>query len=314
MTVVMILTCIYYLLHVVPETVSDPLLKTEQTIPSKIESKELLASLFANGSLPRELCKLSWLESDGWFCELDADWIRRKRNDRIQHKQNRFNDVANNFFGNNWEPTFQCPFEQRIGVPGDGGKWVCDIHKLEGDHQMPLVYSAGSSGNYIFEEAVKNLLPRAEIHTFDAGLYGCKPQICTFHPAFISDGKSSGSRSFKTIIEALGHKGQRIDILKIDIEGSEYPALEALFSRSTNTTTEKDNADDIPYVRQILVEIHLQSMQGGEIPISRVHGLFELLRANNFVIFHKEPNLNNPNNVCEYGFVRMNPAFFVGPS
>ena len=310
-TISIIFTCIYYLLHVVPETISDPLLVAQSKRTSKTDPSQLPSSLFPSGSLPRELCNLSWAESDGWFCEFDEDWKRRKRNDRAQHRQNRFNEVNRLFFQNNWEPTLQCAFEQRVGIPGDGGKWVCDIHKLEGDHQMPLIYSAGSSGNFVFEEAVKMLLPRAEIHTFDAGIYGCKPQVCTFHPVYISDGKASGSKSFKTIIDALGHKGQTIDILKIDIEGNEYLALEALFSKSSNTTT---GNDEIPYIRQILIEFHLQNMQGGDIPISRVHGMFELLRANNYVIFHKEPNLNNANNVCEYGFIRMNPAFFVPPS
>ena len=54
-----------------------------------------------------------------------------------------------------YEPTFSCPFEERIGAVGEGGKWICDPYKLRsggptaGDGNGPapcLVYSVGSHG------------------------------------------------------------------------------------------------------------------------------------------------------------------------
>lgn len=309
-TVSIALICIYILLYFIPQTMPDRLFM--------IGSKQTLSLLLSssNGSMPRELCQLSLLESDGWFCESDNDWKRRKRLYHLQDRRNRFNDIRHVFFQNNWEPTIQCAYERRVGTMGDGGKWVCDIHKLETYNSTSLIYSIGSSGNFVFEEGVKELIPKAEIHTFDEGYFACRPDLCTFHRAFIGDGQAVGTKSLSQIINKLGHRQRKIDILKIDIEGSEYTALEAFFkhpSKTTNSSDGKDNDHDIPYIRQILIEFHLQIGTVDE-PISRVHGLFELFRANNYAIFHKEPNLYNPNNVCEYGFIRLNPTFFNNQS
>src|SRR5690242_15023414 len=76
-------------------------------------------------------CQLSLYESDGWFCELDSDWTRRKALHHLQHKRNHISDSRRLFFQNNWEPTIQCKFERRLGNPGDGGKWICDIHRFK---------------------------------------------------------------------------------------------------------------------------------------------------------------------------------------
>lgn len=295
------LICIYFLLHVIPQTKPDPLFTMVFKNPSN-----------GNGQMPRDMCQLSLRESDGWFCEFDDDWKRRRRLHHMQDRRNRFNDGRHVFFQNNWEPTIPCAAEQRVGTMGDGGKWACDLHKLESNTSTPLVYSIGSSGNFVFEEGIKELLPNAEIHTFDRANYGCRANLCTFHQAYVGDGKTPGGKSLNMIIDELGHRQRTIDILKLDIEGSEYAVFEAFLKHPSNTTAGSDGKDSdnkTPYIRQILIEIHLHSDAGDE-PISRVHGLFELLRLNNYAIFHKEPNLYNPNNVCEYGFIRLNPTFF----
>eukprot|EP00951_Prasinocladus_malaysianus_P019895 scaffold161663_cov33-Prasinocladus_malaysianus.AAC.1 len=75
---------------------------------------------------------------------------------------------------NNYEPNFSCMFERRLGLPGDGGKWVCDPHKLQRVKDC-LVYSFGSDNKFDFEEAVTYQIgPHCEIHTFDHTI-GLKP-------------------------------------------------------------------------------------------------------------------------------------------
>ena len=249
-------------------------------------------------------CHLSMIESDDWFCEQDSDWKRRKMIHHIQDKRNRISDKRSSFFQNNWEPTIHCEFEQRLGNTGDGGKWICDIHRFQQiNNTNLLIYSFGSNGDFSFEQAIKGQLPKAEIHTFDMGLFKCPDNVCIFHQARLGNGKSDGSKSLPMIINELGHQKRPIHILKVDIEGSEFNLFEDLFNSSNI------NQIHTPYIRQILFEIHL----GGGIneeTSHRTHKLFELFRANNYAIFHKEANLFDAQNVFEYALLRLNAAFF----
>ncbi|CAF5097666.1 unnamed protein product, partial [Rotaria sp. Silwood1] len=139
-------------------------------------------SLSSSGELSPNQCQLSMKESDDWFCELDSDWKRRKILHHIQDKRNRASNKRRTFFQNNWEPTIQCEFERRVGNIGDGGKWVCDIHRFGSMNTTNiLVYSLGSNGDFSFERAIKELFRNAEIHTFDKRLYRCPENVCTFH-------------------------------------------------------------------------------------------------------------------------------------
>jgi hypothetical protein len=252
-------------------------------------------------------CNLSMNESDGWFCELDSDWKRRKMLHHIQDKRNRISDVRSAFFQNNWEPTIQCEFERRLGNPGDGGKWVCDIHRFKQMNDTNLlIYSFGSNGDFSFERAIKEQLSKAEIHTFDMGTYQCPDNLCTFHQARLDNGKYDGSKSLQMVINELSHQKRQIHILKVDIEGSEFNLFEELFNSSTKNRT------DVPYIRQILFEIHLGPDKSEEV-CRRTHKLFELFRSNNYAIFHKEVNLYDPQNVFEYALLRLNPRFFISP-
>jgi hypothetical protein len=50
------------------------------------------------------------------------------------------------------------------------------------------------------------------------------------------------------------------------------------------------------------VEVHPQAAQ-------TIHGFFELLRANNYVIFNKEPNIPAGPKFFEYTFLKLNSRF-----
>ncbi|CAF3404576.1 unnamed protein product [Rotaria socialis] len=253
-------------------------------------------------------CRLSMKESDNWFCQSDSDWKRRKTLHHIQDKRNRISDSRPLFFQNNWEPTIQCEFERRLGNTGDGGKWVCDIHRFGRNNTKILVYSFGSNGDFSFERAIQEQFPKAEIHTFDLGVYQCPANVCTFHQVRLGNGKNDSSKSFQTIVNDLGHQRREIHLLKVDIEGSEYNLFEEMFRISTDKTTQV-----MPYVRQILFEIHLPADRS-EVSSRRAHQLFELFRVNNYAIFHKEANLYDSQNVFEYGLLHLNRAFFIAPS
>ncbi|CAI5521145.1 unnamed protein product [Closterium sp. Naga37s-1] len=49
-------------------------------------------------------------------------------------------------------PTYPCPYEERVGAWGVGGKWVCLIPTAV--QPKPVVYSVGSDEEYSFEESM----------------------------------------------------------------------------------------------------------------------------------------------------------------
>ncbi|CAF3415105.1 unnamed protein product, partial [Rotaria sp. Silwood2] len=181
----------------------------------------------------------------------------------------------------------------RIGKMGDGGKWICDLYRLKSRHDC-LIYSAGSSGEFSFEIAMKKAMPHCEIHTFDKKLYSCPKNICIFHQIILGNGiQPNGSKKWTTVIQELNHTNRLIDILKIDIEGEEYSFFPTMFNSSKSS-----------FPRQILVEMHHQSSYV-------THGLFDLLCNHNYVIFNKEQNLLAGHRYFEYAFLKLNSQFFV---
>ena len=74
-------------------------------------------------------------------------------------------------------------------------------------------------------------------------------------------------KSFKDIIKSLNH--ERIDVLKMDIEGSEYAVI-------------KDILESGVYIGQILVETHERFFQDGK---QRGEQFFSLLKEHGFRIF-----------------------------
>ncbi|KAL3921535.1 MAG: hypothetical protein SGARI_006659, partial [Bacillariaceae sp.] len=121
-------------------------------------------------------------ESLGFFDDIsDHEWAMLKRkvqdtypNTLSKKHPNELRDkeiLAKDFFQGYFEPDFSCRHERRIGRNGDGGKWVCDPHRLQ--NKSCLVYSIGSNGDTSFEQAVLDEIgPHCEIHTFDPGDFG----------------------------------------------------------------------------------------------------------------------------------------------
>ncbi|UJR20872.1 hypothetical protein I4U23_023981 [Adineta vaga] len=248
-------------------------------------------------------CDLSWYESDEFFCENAHDWQRRKDLFHLQHNRNQFRGPPDMFFQDNYEPTFSCRFEQRLGCNGDGGKWICDVYRLQ-NKKSCLIYSLGSNGEFSFENETKRFLPNCDIHTFDKTVFNCT-NMCIFHQTLIGDG-INGTKSLRMLMSELKHTGRYLDILKVDVEGSEYEFFDNLFN-TTNNLSEN--------IRQILVEIHLSGLIKNVnnetiYDYKRVHDLFQLFHEKNYVIFHKEVNLYNPNMAFEFSLIKLNKQFF----
>ena len=210
-------------------------------------------------------------ESDGFMAYDEEEWQRLKDIHRAQSQRQRGGDHPQGsvFYQQNYEPTWSCPFERRVGNIGDGGKWVCDPHRLPDDC---LVLSVGSASEWSFEEGIHALKPHCEIHTFDHTIQPHNvPSFVHFHAIGLD--KSS-------LLDSINATGRTVDILKIDCEGCEWDTFDQFEGR------------------QVLVELH---------GVGRAHQLFEAMARKGYVIFHKEPNIQYGGGECvEYGFLRLN--------
>jgi hypothetical protein len=187
---------------------------------------------------------------------------------------------------------------------------ICDPHRIR-QQESCLVYSVGSNNDFSFEAAVlQSIGSHCEIHTFDPDDYsaGAKANNVTYHQWGIGDedgvvGKGFLMKTLKTTMRELGHDdGRVIDIFKIDCEGCEIDSVLSWFD--TNVT-----------LRQILVEVHSTA----ELPRSEVKRLvnfFKTMFLNNYVIFHKEPNIHFWRDslkvrCVEFTFLKLGKAFFT---
>ena len=154
-----------------------------------------------------------------------------------------------------WEPEAVCFSEERFGQTkgfstthtkryqafGDGPKFICGVDLMaaeakaarEDGSENCLVYNVGSHNQIDYEVSVNSYIG-CEVHTFDptvpSDIY-LGHDFSYFHEwglgvegeeiDFVINGKRWHwvNKGFDTIVESLGHKGRKIDMLKIDCEG-----------------------------------------------------------------------------------------------
>ena len=201
------------------------------------------------------------------------------------------------------EPTWNCEVKERVPPSfGDGPKHVCGVDAIKKRTQC-LVYSFGSNGVVDFETAIKARLPNCEIHTFDPFIHLASREhklrqvtnaqqrsILTYHNlGLVGDGQKLSfknemlpSATFNETLQTLRHERRTVDILKVDIEGSEYSALgdRSLFGGCMRA--DHHHRTQIP-VRQLQVEVHGQNF-------TRIFRLVEQMHACGLALFSKESN------------------------
>lgn len=215
------------------------------------------------------------------------------------------------WFQQHFEPEFVCPLERRIGRLGDGGKWICDPHRITQKESDCLVYSIGSNGDASFEAAIlQDISEECEIHVFDMDNFAesvleqtnHSPRV-HYHQWGIS---SSTSGKFKTLhdtVKALGHEGRTVDIFKVDCEGCELDTYSSWL--------------EAPIVlKQVVVEIHpiMKKLGSSKVKLPETVELFQGMRKKGYVITHKEPNVQFALwGLCvEYNFLLISPEFWKG--
>ncbi|KAH7338569.1 methyltransferase domain-containing protein [Rhizoctonia solani] len=186
-------------------------------------------------------------------------------------------------------PSFDCPYETtRLGVMGDGGKWVCGLSRLI-EKPKCVVYSAGISTDSSFEAAILRRT-HCEVLGFDYSVDKFGPEIedvsslrarATFYKYAIS-GKDEHQANpprwtLRSLMERHGHTF--IDILKVDIEGAEFDVLAESIKYYT------DNGLPLPF-GQLQLEIHSEN-----VPFEKFLKWWEELEAAGLRPFHTETNL-----------------------
>ena len=261
-------------------------------------------------------------ESLGYFQDIDDhEWnammhkSQQMQHDALQLAKQGHLEQGETLF-DYFDPDFSCRLEQKVGGLGDGGKWVCDPHRLmalpssqpprnhkQSDQPPPpncLVYSVGSHGDFSFEQAVhREIGTHCEVHTFDFGDFGAQAVAAnaTYHPWGFADTSfidpAQGGRTFKTMpqtVEELGHTGRTIDLFKIDCEGCEWQVYPTWLNAGV-------------HLRQILVEMH--GNKGDEIT-----RFFQNMYDNDYVVFHKEANTRfwRSGPFYEYSFLKLSTS------
>ncbi len=216
----------------------------------------------------------------------------------------------------NYEPNFSCPFEMRVGDPmnGDGGKWVCDVHRIkklaherkakDPTHPGCVIYSVGSNGDFTFELGMQKEVGEGtcEYHIFDMGDYASNvpPRLkrAFYHRWGLEEHNASRpSDMFHSLVDTvkmLGHENlDVIDVFKIDCEKCEWKTYADWLS------------DDIPLLHQILVEVH-------HAPKDKVLDFFDSIERAGYLRFHKEPNIQFDAGCIEYAFVKVDKIFMEG--
>ena len=88
--------------------------------------------------------QLAYRDSNGFFDDVpEHKWLIRKRiaSERIRVADVIVPETPQEFHQHNWNPDFSCEFEDFLGPGGDGGKWVCDPHRIS--KTDCIVYSVG---------------------------------------------------------------------------------------------------------------------------------------------------------------------------
>lgn len=146
---------------------------------------------------------------------------------------------------------------ERVGSFGDGGKWICGMSQYAAFEERPLVvYSFGVDEDSSFEAELVDRTS-AYVYAFDYTVDDMGPEITNGSKTNVkfskiglggSDQTVDGNRfmTLPSIMSELGH--DYVDILKMDVEGAEFDALDVLM--------ETYNGSSLPF-GQLMIEFHL---------------------------------------------------------
>ncbi|KAH9054313.1 methyltransferase domain-containing protein [Lactarius vividus] len=163
-------------------------------------------------------------------------------------------------------PSFQCPHHvERIGVLGDGGKWVCGMERIAKQEKC-VIYSFGINGESSFEAALLERAPGCEVWGYDFSVESFGPEIentpelkerAHFFPWALGGRNAHGpddERKYYTLDALMRLNGHTfIDVLKIDVEGAEFDTLTTFLA--THKPLSPFSSTILP-IGQLQIELH----------------------------------------------------------
>ncbi|KAK6962366.1 methyltransferase-like protein 24, partial [Biomphalaria glabrata] len=148
-----------------------------------------------------------------------------------------------------------CRRKFRMGNLGDGGWEVCDDPDVR-PRDPCIVYSFGINNDFSFDDDVANVYG-CHVYSFDPSMTNM-PEVTNrsekvhFHRIGL-DGRTYVNAmnwplyTLQDIRKKLGHQRDAIDVIKIDIENSEWPAI-----------PEMAESGAFDKVKQLLLEYHVE--------------------------------------------------------
>lgn len=155
---------------------------------------------------------------------------------------------------------------ERIGRLGDGGKWTCGMSRYSApskESQKCIVYSFGVEDDSSFENEFLSRVETAEVWAYDFSVsdFGIQLEPDNRNRAHFTQAGIAGKTtstdaqpSFYSIADLMKQNGHEyIDILKMDIEGSEFEALDGL-----SEAFPASQGLELP-IGQLLIEVHMKT-------------------------------------------------------
>lgn len=199
-------------------------------------------------------------------------------------------------------PTVGCSTLFRIGENSDGGKYVCNIHHINPNDCR--VYSFGTASTVGFDLHITKLLG-CYVDAFDPTVDKSKilrkliDKKVTFHELGLGPLKNNKEKTLKgkpiktldDITRELGH--HKVDILKVDIEGSEVPAFKQIFTTDILSQLK---------TKLILVEYHGKKKVVNCEERENLYQFIKLFYDHGFLMYSAESNILWVYGI-EYGFI-----------
>ncbi|KAK3588522.1 hypothetical protein CHS0354_014233 [Potamilus streckersoni] len=193
---------------------------------------------------------------------------------------------------------YLCKKKVRMGLLEDGGWEVCAESKYQppplsssGSNSSCLIYSVGINNDFSFDDDMVKFY-RCEVHSFDPSMKQedfRRSDLDYFYKLGLSGREFQNNLGWKMmtlqgIRKMLNHTQRKIDVLKIDIERSEWEALPEMLQSGV-----------LKQVRQLSIELHLHIAppQHKDVPRAKYLQALDILRQlyqEGFRIFWTHPN------------------------